>query len=55
MATFPLSLSANWLSDIQTDDLTPTEQEWLFEPHSLTAKLKSKAPIKYINVVVCKN
>ena len=43
MTTFPLSLSANWLSDIQTDDLTPTEQEWLFEPHSLTAKLKSKA------------
>jgi len=43
VTTFPLSLSANWLSDTQTDDLTPTEQEWLFEPHSLTAKLKSRA------------
>jgi chorismate--pyruvate lyase len=43
VATFPLSLSANWLSALQTDDLTPTEREWLFEPRSLTAKLKSKA------------
>jgi chorismate lyase len=41
--TFPVSLSANWQCTSLISDLSPCEQEWLFEPHSLTAKLKSRA------------
>jgi chorismate lyase len=41
--TFPLSLAANWQCTSRISDLSPSEQEWLFEPHSLTAKLKSHA------------
>jgi chorismate lyase len=41
--TFPLSLSADWQSTAQVSGLSSAEQEWLFEPHSLTAKLKSQS------------
>jgi len=41
--TFPLSLSADWQSTSQVCGLSSAEQEWLFEPHSLTAKLKSQS------------
>ena len=43
MITFPLSLSADWQSTSQVCGLSSAEQEWLFEPHSLTAKLKSQS------------
>lgn len=43
MITFPLSLSANWQCTSNVSGLSNTEQEWLFEPRSLTAKLKSRA------------
>lgn len=43
MITFPLSLSAHWQSICEVRGLSNTEQEWLFEPHSLTAKLKSQS------------
>ncbi|KAA1151102.1 chorismate lyase [Pseudoalteromonas sp. FUC4] len=43
MATFPISLSANWQHTSQVSGLTATERDWLFEPHSLTAKLKSRS------------
>lgn len=41
--TFPLSLSADWQSTAQVTGLSNAEKEWLFEPHSLTAKLKSQS------------
>ena len=43
MITFPLSLSADWQSTTQVTGLSNAEKEWLFEPHSLTAKLKSQS------------
>ncbi|WP_338364391.1 chorismate lyase [uncultured Pseudoalteromonas sp.] len=43
MITFPLSISANWQCASLVNNLSALEQEWLFEPHSLTAKLKSNA------------
>ena len=43
MITFPLSLSADWQNTAQVSGLSSAEQEWLFEPHSLTAKLKSQS------------
>lgn len=43
MITFPLSISANWQCSSSVTDLSLLEQEWLFEPHSLTAKLKNNA------------
>lgn len=43
MTTFPLSLSANWQCASVTNDLSFCEREWLFEPGSLTAKLKESA------------
>ncbi|KPZ56633.1 MULTISPECIES: chorismate lyase [Pseudoalteromonas] len=43
MITFPLSISANWQCASLVNNLSELEQEWLFEPHSLTAKLKSNA------------
>ncbi|TMO12913.1 hypothetical protein CWB56_18470 [Pseudoalteromonas sp. S185] len=43
VATCPYTDTPNRLSPIQTDDFTPTDREWLFEPGSLTAKVKSNA------------
>ncbi|MDC9507630.1 MULTISPECIES: chorismate--pyruvate lyase family protein [Pseudoalteromonas] len=43
MITFPLSISANWQCASLVNNLSALEQEWLFELHSLTAKLKSNA------------
>lgn len=43
MTTFPISLSANWQCNSATNDLSHVEREWLCEPGSLTAKLKSRA------------
>ncbi|QQM63569.1 chorismate lyase [Pseudoalteromonas sp. LC2018020214] len=50
MTTYPLSISANWQSTSYISDLSPLEQEWLFEQNSLTAKLKSNS--KTFNVKV---
>lgn len=41
MITFPLSLTANWQRGNTVTSLSPQEQNWLLEPNSLTAKLKS--------------
>ena len=43
MITHPLCLSADWQSTSQVIGLSSVEQEWLFEPHSLTAKLKNQS------------
>jgi chorismate--pyruvate lyase len=49
--TFPLSISANWHSATQKNELTKSEHDWLFEPHSLTAKLKSRAAVFSVKVL----
>tara|TARA_B110000211_G_C14037147_1_gene535106 strand:- start:1045 stop:1623 length:579 start_codon:yes stop_codon:yes gene_type:complete len=49
--TYPLSISANWQSTSSVSDLSSAEQEWLFEPNSLTAKLKSKSQIFSVKVL----
>ncbi|MBB1384522.1 chorismate lyase [Pseudoalteromonas sp. SG45-5] len=41
MTTFPISLSVDWSPASQVSDLSNSEHDWLFESHSLTAKLKS--------------
>ncbi|MEM5509308.1 chorismate lyase [Pseudoalteromonas sp. AS71] len=51
MITYPLSISANWQPTSYVSDLSPLEQEWLFEPNSLTAKLKSKSQIFSVRVL----
>ncbi|WP_404341150.1 chorismate--pyruvate lyase family protein [Pseudoalteromonas mariniglutinosa] len=43
MITFPLSLTANWQYANRLATLSAAEQDWLLEPGSLTAKLKSYA------------
>jgi chorismate--pyruvate lyase len=48
--TFPLSLFADWQRASQVVDLSSSEREWLFEPHSLTAKLKRRS--QHFNVKV---
>lgn len=39
--TYPLPLTANWQRGAALNSLSTTEQSWLLEPGSLTAKLKS--------------
>ena len=51
MITYPLSISANWQSTFYVSDLSPLEQEWLFEPNSLTAKLKSNSKTFSVKVL----
>ncbi|GAA59205.1 chorismate--pyruvate lyase [Pseudoalteromonas sp. BSi20652] len=51
MTTFPISLSANWQCTSKVGGLSSSEREWLFEPHSLTAKLKSRAQIFSVKVL----
>lgn len=51
MITFPVSLSADWQCASLFSDLSSAEQEWLFEPHSLTAKLKSRSQCFSVKVL----
>lgn len=56
MITFPLSLSANWQNVSSMSDLSIAEHAWLCEPHSLTAKLKSRSKcfsVKVLNEQEC--
>lgn len=43
MNTFPLSLKANWQLGHSVANLSKVQRDWLLEPNSLTAKLKSNA------------
>lgn len=49
--TFPISLLVNWQCTSQVSDLSSSEREWLFEPHSLTVKLKSRAQVFSVKVL----
>nr|WP_247664812.1 chorismate lyase [Pseudoalteromonas sp. MMG010] len=48
---FPVSISAQWHDAHCATTLSSREQEWLLEPHSLTAKLKAHACTFSVNVL----
>ena len=51
MITYPLSISANWQCASSVSGLSCVKQQWLFEPSSLTAKLKSKSKTFSVKVL----
>jgi chorismate--pyruvate lyase len=51
VTTYPIFLSANWQHTSQVNDLSAVECDWLFEQHSLTAKLKSRAQLFSVKVL----
>ncbi|MGO2010944.1 MAG: chorismate--pyruvate lyase family protein [Pseudoalteromonas sp.] len=51
MNRFPLSLKANWQLGHSVADLSKVQRDWLLEPGSLTAKLKSNAATFAVEVL----